>query len=182
MGPARKRRDFRGRRFGRLTVESADEGGWLCRCDCGGFAVRTAAQLARSIGAKHGPMCRACLSALGQETLRRREVATKERLRAWWNEYHNLYSYDGEVAEESALRAEVGAELGGWDDRLRAAPEVSESDESTTYDRTLKGIEYAMELEEIGDVIGLCRERVRCIQEKALEKCRREFRRMGIEA
>jgi len=127
-------------------------------------------------------MCRACLSALGQETLRRREVATKERLRAWWNEYHNLYSYDGEVAEESAIRSEVGAELGGWDERLSVAPEVSESDESTMYDRTLKGIEYAMELEEIGDVIGICRERVRCIQEKALEKCRREFRRMGIEA
>lgn len=180
-GVSLPRRDFRGRRFGRLTVESADEGGWLCRCDCGGFAVRTSAHLVRSIGAKHGSMCRACLSALGQETLRRRNAETKQRLLAWWNEYHNLYSYDGEVAEESALRAEVGAELGGWDERLSAAPEVSESDESTTYDRTLKGIEYAMELEEVGKAIGVCRERARVIQEAALAKCRREFYRLGIE-
>lgn len=175
------RRDFRGRRFGRLTVESADEGGWLCRCDCGGFAVRTSAQLVRSIGAKHGSMCGACLAALGQETLRQRNAATKERLLEWWNEYHNLYSYDGEVAEESALRAEVGAELGGWDERLSVAPEVSESDESAVHGYVLKSAEYAMGLKEIGEALGIGREYARLIQERALAKCRREFRRMGIE-
>ena len=56
-----------GRRFGRLTcVEPDEEGGWLCRCDCGGEIHADAAMLQSGVIASCGCRKSRCINLKGE--------------------------------------------------------------------------------------------------------------------
>ena len=56
-----------GRRFGRLTcIESDEEGGWLCRCDCGGEIHADAAMLQSGVIASCGCKKSRCINLKGE--------------------------------------------------------------------------------------------------------------------
>lgn len=131
---------------------------WVCRCLCGGFALRTAGALRGSVKRKSRPCCRVCL-----EELRRGSGAYRGAGRhAWLLEYFETY---GLLYSAFNLGMPEAPE-----EPVRAGSAVGWRDEPIAIDRS-DSVEPRT-LQEIGDELGLSRERVRQILDTALAKLR----------
>lgn len=172
--------------FGKLTVDHLDHSShlgrhWFCRCDCGGAAIRTSADLNLSREKKFGCMCRACWVAMRANRRERRSTFQKRCLMGWWRRYGSLFTPAQEREIEQSVRDEVGEACGGWRPWLESVPDVAEPEEAEEA-REVSGAndDYAMSHAEIGAVLGCGRTRVWQIEQKALQKMRDEFVRLGI--
>lgn len=163
--------DLIGQRFADLVVESlagttanGNAQLWMCRCDgCDHKVLRTSAKLLAA--ARMAPNCHRCHNKPSSRSHVREMVeAGRRRL---WEAQHTLYSTDALIRMEDDIRQEVAAETGcEVMEDLRDAGEVE--DKPLTHGESR--IDYAMTLEEIGSVLGITRERVRQIEERALRK------------
>lgn len=165
-----------GETFGDLTVgrmlghNHRREQLWLCRCSCGGAAIRSTGALRGSVRRRSAPCCRRCHVELwgGVVIERRREHAA-----AWlglWDRYGTLWSQATFDRIGRDIREKVGAEMGGWDERPRLPVETVEAAEGTSADwQSGRGDdEKDPTLTEIGTLFGVCRERARGIILQAL--------------
>ena len=107
-------RDLTGVRFGQLMVVSryADggPGSWLCRCDCGGFAYRTAAAIDGKIGASS--CCLRCFESAVAARCERRRERLRIVLRRLWAEKGTLWSESASLGLEAKIRSATAAEFG----------------------------------------------------------------------
>ena len=161
--------ELEGCRFGELTVigfhgrhyDGARR--WLCRCDCGGFALRTTGALRDAERRGHVPSCRNCrLEVDAGRAIDRRAARARER-RAWWELYRDLYAPSHVAGEIAALREALGVDEPiepGW-----IVEEPADLGRS-------RGSDLAMTLEEIAIELGCTRERVRQIEAQAIRKLR----------
>jgi hypothetical protein len=99
-------------------------------------------------------------------------------LRQSWDEYGTLYSAQQEEAMTRGLRRAVGRRCGGWSEALQPARYEVEDAEAAR-DPEVDGY-YAMTLAEIGAELGVSKERVRGIIERALGKLRHPTRLRGL--
>lgn len=185
--------DLVGQKFGELTVESLvgrDEERraqlWLCRCDCGGAALRITSALLRARADGSTPSCEQCrkeyTAGLFLDNRERRRAA----LLKYWAAKGSLWPEHTLDRLAVKIREEVGDELGGWSGRVDPPVEVMPAAEARTVGLRSgeENAYYAASLEEIGaqlenlspgapaEVVGVSREAARHVQESALNKLR----------
>lgn len=160
--------DLTGQQFGLLRalypVASGQRGvSWLCECDCGRFAIRVAAQL-RQPG-EH--QCSECVRELFQGSREASRSFWRERYMLMWAETGRFYSdtidrVHAEQIKETCL--EHGIPFG--EEPLDTFDRFEQDD-----DRYCTFIsERTQTLKEVGEDLGVTRERIRCIQNRALRK------------
>ena len=161
-----------GETFGDLTVgrlagiNHRRERLWLCRCTCDGAALRTTDALRSSVRRGTVPCCARCHREVwaGARIARRSDhVAEWVKL---WEQHRTLWTSAALDRIERDVRAKVGAELGGFDERVALPVETVDADEGIG-ERAL-GDPDEETLHDIGVAIGVSRERARQIISAAL--------------
>jgi Sigma-70, region 4 len=165
---------LRHQRFGRLTAllpVSRDQYGirWACKCDCGWWAIRTAAQLRYAIANHAEPCCRLCAkrqwSTLNDDARARRRIA---RL-AYWKRYGSLYGVEWSARVAEQVKQDLVAAFGATAEPIPVC--VAEQESAQDHDG-----EISLSLQEVAEEFGLCRERVRQIEARAMRKLRHPSR------
>lgn len=102
---------------------------------------------------------------------------SREALRKLWLEKGTLYPKVYEEREMAYLRERFGVEeeVTSFEVLPELREEGEEGTKGTGYRRFNNDVDYAMTLEEIGEEMGVSRERIRSIETKALAKIRRAF-------
>lgn len=109
--------DLSGERFGLLTAVSPcsrSQRGvlWICKCECGRLALRTATALRSAVKDGHEPQCSRCLQELrGGMALERRE-RVKERFLLRLERGMPLWTDTDLFTMESQIRADIEEHLG----------------------------------------------------------------------
>jgi hypothetical protein len=160
--------DLRGQRFGELVAmlpvgRTRGSVRWLCQCDCGRPATRTAAQLVASRKDHFSPACHRCLA----ELQRGRNADARENRRSWLLE---LWDDRGELW--------TNAQLEKLEKQIREESQLTEPEDASPPFRVMeaepvsshKDTRAVMLRQEIGDYFGLSAERIRQIELIAFSK------------
>ncbi len=172
--------NLEGERFGELTVleRMPDVTGrgqgrlWLCMCDCGKTAIRSSAALMDSRRWGRAPCCQECLEELqaGRQIVIRQKI--QEILLNQWIDQGTLYTPVQTERLQQAIREEMAREMG-----FVPRPEVKLDYLPPSTDVRPRATETRSgKLHEIGDALGVGRERIRQIEAKALRKLRHPSR------
>jgi hypothetical protein len=177
-----------GARVGDLVVEASAGRSvsgaplWLCRCDCGGQALRTTRALRRALAKGHVASCSRCLVARFRAPGITRHHARVAIWRGLWRDHGTLWS-DAAIARlTEAVRDSVAAEMGD------VAPDVAQPLDVQEPERTEckevapnlpgdPGYEYGYE--EIGRIFGCDGGTIRRIEWAALRKLREGLQRIA---
>lgn len=108
--------DLRGQKFGQLeplrVVAKRHVGNvWLCLCDCGRFAARTAAALRQAVKDNETPMCQQCRDELSRGLHIEAGNHRLEGLRRLWRRRRKLYSDRALEHYTNQIRSAVALEL-----------------------------------------------------------------------
>lgn len=110
--------------FGELTaieVVGRSENGsyvWICRCACGGEALRTSAALNQAVRAGRKPSCGRCGAELRSGGFVARADALAEAYRRQYVDYRTLWTPWQVVALMDGVRRDLEVEFGTIEDRL----------------------------------------------------------------
>lgn len=170
--------DWTNQRFGLLLVlaeaprpDAQRNRRWLCRCDCGRECVKSASYLSRTTKNATVASCAECYAA----TSGSRRRAKRRAVVAHFTDTGTLYSYHRTVRLEDEIREAFAREFG--EIQPEAVPLKTRGLGSLFggYDFDDGAI-----LADIGTELGVCRERVRQIEEKALGKLRAGFNKKPL--
>lgn len=167
-----------GEQAGKLTVESEagrSAGGsrlWLCRCECGGEAIRSTESIREAQRMKRATCCHECLAKLRNGTVADYRERNRRAWRGLWASHGTLWSTQALANLFEAIRGDVDADGGGFVERAKMPVEVEEAE------CVRGGVELPPTLKEIGDSMGISRERVRQIEASAIRKLRAALQRL----